>query len=171
MVKQFMAIISISIFLSLAGLALRAWRKRTVAQSAEFSAPPEALDYFGQLLAQAWAFYVATTREANHLERISAYGLGARGKSQILVFTEGVLFVRKGERPLAIGRSNLISFEFTQVAIDKAVEPKGLLSVGWLHDEVRLATQVRIVDQGEREIIANALTEIISTTTKREIIK
>lgn len=167
MAKQSMAIISLVLFLLLSGLAIRAWRKRAAEQAAEFSAPLEALDFFGELLAQANAFYVATTRAANHLERINAYGLGARGLSQIFVFTEGLLIVRNGERPLAIQRSNLVSVDFTQVAIDKAVERDGLISVSWIHEGVNLATQVRIVEPSGRSAIANALEEIIGTNTKK----
>jgi hypothetical protein len=171
MAKQIMAIISISIFLILAGLALRAWRKRAAEQTAKFSAPLEALEYFGELLVQAKAFYVATTFAANHLERINAYGLGARGIAQVFVFSEGLLVVRNGERPLAIDRADLEGVEFTQVAIDKAVEPAGLLSVSWMHDGQNLATQLRIVDEADRESIAKELAQIISSKTKREVVK
>ena len=170
MAKQIMAIISLSIFALLAGLALRAWRKRASEQADEFSAPLEALEFFGEVLAQAKAFYVATTREINHLERVSAYGLGARGIAQVLVFTEGLLVVRNGERPLAIDRSQLTALELTQVAIDKAVEADGLVSVSWVQDGVSLATQLRIVDVSDRTKISQALKQIIGSNTKREVI-
>ena len=171
MAKQIMAIISLSIFALLAGLALRAWRKRASEQADEFSAPLEALEFFGEVLAQAKAFYVATTREVNHLERVSAYGLGARGIAQVLVFTEGLLIVRNGERPLAIDRSQLTAVELTQVAIDKAVEADGLVSVSWVQDGVSLATQLRIVDVSDRTKISQALKQIIGSNTKREVVK
>ena len=171
MAKQIMAIISLSIFALLAGLALRAWRKRASEQADEFSAPLEALEFFGEVLAQAKAFYVATTREINHLERVSAYGLGARGIAQVLVFTEGLLIVRNGERPLAIDRSQLTAVELTQVAIDKAVEADGLVSVSWVQDGVSLATQLRIVDVSDRTKISQALKQIIGSNTKREVVK
>ncbi len=171
MTKQIMAIISLALFLLLAGLALRGWRKRSASQSSEFSAPLEALEYFGELLEQAKAFYVATTRDSNHLERITAYGLGARGFCQVFIFTEGVLIVRNGERPLAIDSSNITAVELTQVAIDKAVEPNGLTSITWLHDGVKLATQLRIVDDVDRGKIVKTLTEKIIGDAKREVNK
>jgi hypothetical protein len=166
MTKQIMAIISLALFLLLAGLAVRGWRKRSASQSSEFSAPLEALEYFGELLEQAKAFYVATTRDSNHLERITAYGLGARGFCQVFIFTEGVLIVRNGERPLAIDSSNITAVELTQVAIDKAVEPNGLTSITWLHDGVKLATQLRIVDDVDRGKIVKALTEKLVATQR-----
>ncbi len=166
MTKQIMAIISLALFLLLAGLALRGWRKRSASQSSEFSAPLEALEYFGELLEQAKAFYVATTRDSNHLDRITAYGLGARGFCQVFIFTEGVLIVRNGERPLAIDSSNITAVELTQVAIDKAVEPNGLTSITWLHGGVKLATQLRIVDDVDRGKIVRALTEKLIATQR-----
>ncbi len=166
MTKQIMAIISLALFLLLAGLALRGWRKRSATQSSEFSAPLEALEYFGELLEQAKAFYVATTRDSNHLDRITAYGLGARGFCQVFIFTEGVLIVRNGERPLAIDSSKITAVELTQVAIDKAVEPNGLTSIAWLHDGEKLATQLRIVDDVDRGTIVKALTEKLIATQR-----
>jgi hypothetical protein len=168
MSKQIMAIVSLSIFSVLAGLAVRAWQKRASDQAAEFSAPLEALEFFGELLAQAKAFYVATTRGANHLERINAYGLGARGIAQVMVFSEGLLIVRNGERPLAIQRDQVTAIELSQVAIDKAVEPKGLLSVSWHQDGVILATQLRIVESRDRNAIFSALNKTIEGNKQRE---
>ena len=169
--KQIMAIVSLSLFLILAGLAIRAWKKRAAEQSTEFSAPLEALDYFGELLAQAKGLYVATTRGENHLERINAHGLGARGICQVLIFTEGMLIVRNGERPLAINRASLTTVDFTQVTIDKAVEPDGLVSVSWKQDGVSLATQLRIVEPSDRLATHEALKEIIGSNKKREVNK
>ena len=171
MAKQIMAIISLSVFALLAGLAVRAWRKRASDQAAEFTAPLEALEFFGEVLAQAKAFYVATTRGTNHLERINAYGLGARGFAQVLVFSEGLLIVRNGERPLAIERAQLTNVEFSQATIDKAVEPDGLLSVSWYQDSVNLATQLRIVEISDRKAISGAVKQIIESNKQREVIK
>jgi hypothetical protein len=168
MSKQIMAIVSLGIFSVLAGLAVRAWQKRASDQAAEFSAPLEALGFFGELLAQAKAFYVATTRGDNHLERINAYGLGARGIAQVMVFSEGLLIVRNGERPLAIQRDQVTAIELSQVAIDKAVEPKGLLSVSWHQDGVILATQLRIVESRDRNAIFSALNKTIESNKQRE---
>jgi hypothetical protein len=171
MAKQIMAMISLGVFTILAVVALRAWRRRSADQASEFSAPLEALEFFGEVLAQAKAFYVATTRAIDHLERINAYGLGPRGLAQVLVFSEGLLIVRNGERPLAIDRAGLTTVELSQVAIDKAVEPDGLVSVSWVQDGVSLATQLRIVDANDRAAIFEALKLIIGSNTKREVVK
>lgn len=167
MTKNTMAVFSILIFLSLVALAIWGWRKRVAKQTAEFDAPLEALDMFGELLAQAKGFYVATTYRSNSLERIAAYGLGARGVAQFFVFSEGLLIVRNGERPLAIDKSNLLSVGASTATIDRAVEKGGLLSIDWLQGATELSTHLRIVDSAQRAAFEQQLLKIIS----REVTK
>ncbi len=157
-----MAALSLFIFASFFFLASRAWQKRNQEQTAKFEAPLEALDYFGQLLSKSSGFYVATTYSENHLERISAYGLGARGICQILVFSEGVLIVRNGERPLAIAKSALDGISSNQVAIDKAVEANGLMSITWHQNSIPLATHLRIVDRDQRSQVQDAINSLFT---------
>ena len=162
-----MAVISLLFFAVFVLLAARAWQKRNEGQSAKFNSPLEALDYFGELKAKSSGFYVATTYSENHLERISAFGLGARGICQILVFSEGVLLIRNGERPLAIESSALVNVSSNQVAIDKAVEPNGLMTITWKQNSSLLATHLRIVDKGNRNRVQDSINSLL-TRAKQE---
>jgi hypothetical protein len=101
----------------------------------------------------------------NHLERIAAYGLGARGVAQVLVFTEGILIVRNGENPVAIDRASITNVSLGQTTIDKSVEPGGLLQIDWQQGSVDLTTHIRVSDSGARNKI---LTSIHKITTKEE---
>jgi cellobiose-specific phosphotransferase system component IIC len=162
MEKYVMAALSLLLFASFFLLAARAWQKRKQDQTAKFAAPLEALEYFGELIAQSSGLYVATTYAENHLERISAYGLGARGVCQVLVFGEGVLIVRNGERPLAIAKNALDHISANQVAIDKAVEANGLISITWNQNSSSLATHLRIVDRDKRTQIQDAINSLLA---------
>ncbi len=162
MEKYVMAALSLLLFASFFLLAARAWQKRKQEQTARFEAPLEALDYFGELISKSSGFYVATTYAENHLERISAYGLGARGVCQIMVFSEGVLIVRNGERPLAIAKTVLDDVSANQVAIDKAVEANGLMSINWKQNSISLATHLRIVDRDKRSQIQDAINSLLT---------
>ena len=166
MTKNTMALISVVVVLGLAGLAVRSWLRRKNQQSASFSQPLEALEFFGQQLGEASGFYVATTYAQNLLERIAAYGLGVRGKAKVLVFTEGILIVRTGEVPLAIDKSAILRVGTNQAVIDRAVEPGGLISIEWLHEQTQLATHLRIVDEKQRRAILNSLKSITGEATK-----
>jgi hypothetical protein len=123
------------------------------------------------LLSKSSGFYVATTYSENHLERISAYGLGARGICQILVFSEGVLIVRNGERPLAIAKSALDGISSNQVAIDKAVEANGLMSIIWNQNSIPLTTHLRIVDRDQRSQIQDAINSLFTQSETGEVSK
>jgi hypothetical protein len=162
-----MAIITATVFLLLLILVVRAWKRRIMQQTKSFSEPLEALEFFGEFIAQAKAFYVATTFADSWLERIAAYGLGPRGNAQVFVFSEGLLIVRTGERPLAIDRASISSVSLGQVAIDKVVETDGLIQVNWFQDSVKLCTHLRIVDENSRiEILQAANTVLVKEETK-----
>lgn len=166
MAKSTMALISVVIVVGFAGLAVRSWLRRKSQQSASFSRPLEALEFFGEQLCEANGFYVATTYAQNLLERIAAYGLGARGHAKVFVFTEGILIVRTGEVPLAIDKASIIRVGTNQVVIDRAVEPGGLISIEWQHEQSQLATHLRIVDEKQRRAILNSLMSITGEATK-----
>lgn len=160
MIKTNLVVISFTIFASAAALAWLGWRNRAKRQTAIISAPLEALEYFGEQLSQVSAFYVATTFAADHLDRINAYGLGARGQARALVFTEGLLIVRNGERPLAIAKEQVLSVVRSSAVIDKAVETDGLLTINWIQGKIQLATHLRVVELGEAEKFIEAVKQI-----------
>lgn len=167
MTKDLMAIYA-GILLAFIGLLMiTSWLRRRKKQELLFEPPLEALEFFGELLLQTNAFYVATTFANNSLERINAYGLGFRGKCQVLIFSEGVLILRDGEVPLAIDRADIFNVGSTQAVIDKAVESGGIISVDWNHDESQLSTHLRIVETLEREKFLNT----VSKVTLREATK
>ena len=171
MIKNTMAILTVICFTTLVALAIAGWRRRTAAQEQAFDEPFEALEFFGVLIGQAKSFYVATTFSSNHLERISAYGLGSRGIAQLLIFSEGVLIVRNGERPLSIDKSQIVAITTNQIAIDKAVEADGLISIDWLQNSTGLSTHLRITDQASRELALSSISSIISSNSSREFKK
>lgn len=161
MTKTEMAIISMTIFATVISLAWLGWSRRTKAQNQLISKPLEALEYFGEKLYESKAFYVATTTRENHLERVSAHGLGHRGKAGVFVFSEGLLIVRQGERPLAIAKEQLTRVYRSQVAIDKVVEANGIITIDWLQSNQNLSTHLRIVDQTAAQKLSEQLQKIL----------
>jgi hypothetical protein len=79
----------------------------------------------------------------------------------VIVFTEGILIVRNGERPLAIDKSSIQKIGAGQVAIDKAVEKDGLIQVDWIQDSTSLTTHLRVIDSAERDAIISSISSII----------
>lgn len=166
MTKDLMAVMAAALILILAALAFWGWRSRKARQEAIFESPAEALEFFGEELARASGSYVATSFANDFLERINAYGLGIRGVAEILVFTEGILVVRRGERPLAIDKSQITGVSNSQYVIDRAVEAEGIISISWNQNETPLATHLRVVDEASRQVIIDALQKI---SNEREV--
>ena len=160
MTKDLMALLALALVLFLGSLAFWGWRSRKARQESLFESPNEALEYFGEELARASGSYVATSFASDFLERVNAYGLGIRGVAEILVFTEGVLIVRRGERPLAIDKAQIIDVVNSQYVIDRAVEAEGIVSITWTQNTTELATHLRFVDEAARSAIIEALQKI-----------
>lgn len=160
MTKNLMAVLAVALVLVLAGLAWRGWSARKARQEAIFESPSEALEFFGEELARASGFYVATSFGADFLERVNAYGLGIRGVAEIFVFSEGLLVLRRGERPLSIDKSQITDVSTTQYVIDRAVEAEGIISIIWTQNSTPLATHLRVVSETSRLNVIEALKSI-----------
>jgi hypothetical protein len=116
-------------------------------------------------LASADAFYVATTRRDQPLERLNIRGLGFRARGHIAVQGDGVVLSLPGEEPRFIPATAIETIARATWAIDRVVESDGLLLVGWraaTTDAVGIGVDsyFRIVDTGDRERIIQALTRI-----------
>ncbi|MEY3846311.1 MAG: hypothetical protein RJA66_578 [Actinomycetota bacterium] len=166
MQKYYVAIILAVLFFFFILTAIRAWRARTAKQEADFSQPAMALEAAGTQLLKVKAFYVATTFAENHLERIRAYGLGIRGLAHAIVYEGGLQLIRKGERPLAIGRTSIDSISTNQVTIDRVTEAKGIVTIDWSQDATRFSTHLRVVEQSNRAALISALETISNREAK-----
>lgn len=160
MEKFVMAFFTLVVVASFAVLARRAWVSKRFKQESLLSNPLEALDIFGKLIIEQDGFYVATTFANNSLERVAAYGLGSRGFCKLFVFDNGVLFVRRGERSIAVPVEQIASVGSGQVAIDKAVEPGGLIQIDWKLEDVFLTTHFRVTDTNARAKTLSALVQL-----------
>ncbi|MFM7013716.1 MAG: hypothetical protein ACKOXT_01830 [Actinomycetota bacterium] len=104
-------------------------------------------------------FYVATTFAGEPLNRVSAYGLGARGRVGISLETEGLELHRVGERSFQISWASIKGLDTNSAVIDRAVERDGLVSVSWTLGQSVLETHLRIVNGEARKNLLNELSE------------
>ena len=150
MEKFLTAALLLAIFAGLIVSATKAWQTRRREQAIGFSSPAETLPDNAALTAPAKAQYVATVIAGEPLNRVTAHGLGFRGRAQVAAGTGGILISRKGERDLAIATSQLTGFDFEQAVIDRAVEENGLLAIHWIQDATALTTVLRFNNAAER---------------------
>lgn len=123
-------IITALVLLAVLALMLRSWRRRTKRDAALPAGYPQPADR-GRELASAAALYVATTGRDAPLERLNIPGLGFRARGGVSVFESGVLLELAGSPALFIPADAVQFVTDATVAIDRVVEPGGLLLLGW----------------------------------------
>ena len=123
-------IITALVLLVVLALMLRSWRRRSKRDAALPAGYPQPADR-GRELASAAALYVATTGRDAPLERLNIPGLGFRARGGVTVTEQGVLLELAGSPALFIPADAVQLVTDATVAIDRVVEPGGLLLLGW----------------------------------------
>lgn len=112
-----------------AWLMIRSWRRRTT-RDASFTAYP-APTMLGHPKLDAEVLYVATTPAGQPLERLAVEGLAFRGSGHLEVLPEGVMLRVAGELPSFLPREHVVGAGAATYAIDRGVEPEGLVAITW----------------------------------------
>lgn len=128
--KAIGAIVAVAVVAIVAWLVLRSWRRRT-ARDAALSAHPVPAG-LGIATLEAEVLYVATTPAGEPLERLALPGLAFRGAGRVEILPEGVILRIAGEPVSFIPVDRLIGAETASYAIDRGVEPDGLIAVSWI---------------------------------------
>jgi hypothetical protein len=123
-------IITILVLLGVLALMLRSWRRRSRRDAVLPAGYPQPAER-GRELASAAALYVATTPREQPLERLAIPGLGFRARGGVSVTAAGVLLELAGSPALFIPADAVDLVTDATWAIDRAVEPGGLLLLGW----------------------------------------
>jgi hypothetical protein len=155
--KYLQAVIAVLLLAAFATAGFKAFQKRTKSQEQEFSEPDEFLPGVVEPELETEGFYVATTYANDKLNRITAYGLGFRGRALFISSPEGLQIHRDGERSIAIPQTRIVRVATDQATIDRVVEANGLIRIDWIADEAELSTFIRIVDDPKRVFFYNQL--------------
>lgn len=117
-----------------AWLMRRSWMRRTERDEtlSAYELPAE----HGAPMLETEVLYVATTPVGEPLERLAVQGLAFRGAARIEVLPEGVVLRIAGESANFLPADRIVSAGTASYAIDRGVEPDGLIAVTWI---VRLA--------------------------------
>ncbi|MCJ1713842.1 hypothetical protein [Curtobacterium sp. VKM Ac-2922] len=108
----------------------RTWRTRARKQT-EAVPPVRVPDAPGTLVGSWDGFSVATTRADEPLERITAGGLGFRGRGGVTVHADGVVLHLAGADDRWVAADHLRGADRATWAIDRVVEPGGLVRLRW----------------------------------------
>jgi hypothetical protein len=117
------------IALAFAGMAI-GWRRRVRRQSALGPVAVLPADP-GTPALTAEVLYVATTLRDQPLERVAVAGLGLRARATAQVFAGGLSLALAGRDAAWIPAADLDGVDRSTYAIDRGVEPGGLLRISW----------------------------------------
>ncbi|MEY4981452.1 MAG: hypothetical protein RL174_790 [Actinomycetota bacterium] len=166
MQKYIVSAFLLVVFISLVALAIRVWLNRRGAQEQVLEQPSGPFD--SETLESASGFYVATTFAGEPLNRVSAFGLGHRGKADFALSAEGISIIRQGENSFAIRKADISAISLQQGTIDRVVESEGLISIVWQLGQSSVETSLRIVDKSSRTSFYAALDNLASKEVKND---
>ncbi len=126
MTREGALLVMIAVAVALLALGAIAWRRRT-RRDAAFEAPVGEIPAGAEVRAAQSGLYVATTRHGEPLERLAIRGLGFRSRVDVTVTDRGVALDLTGQRRLFLAIERIASVDQAQVAIDRVVEPGGLV--------------------------------------------
>lgn len=126
------AVVAIVVVAGLLWLAFRAWRRREVRDATLSAYPLPQLE--SAPILETEVLYVATTPIGAPLERLAVQGLAFRGAGRIEVFPEGVVLRIAGEQASFVPAVRVVSAGEATYAIDRGVEPGGLVALSWIVD-------------------------------------
>jgi hypothetical protein len=159
------ALVAVAIVGTAAWLMWRSWRRRTVRDESLAAYAPPADP--GTMTFELEALYVATTPEGEPLERLAVEGLAFRGSARVEVHRTGVLLRVAGELPSFIPADRIAAAGTATYAIDRGVEPEGLVVLTWLVDDrsepelpTRVDSYLRCRYPGDSSRLVAAVNEI-----------
>jgi hypothetical protein len=159
------ALVAFLIVGTAAWLMWRSWRRRTVRDESLAAYAPPADP--GTTTFELEALYVATTPAGEPLERLAVEGLAFRGSARVEVHRTGVLLRIAGELPSFIPGDRIAAAGTATYAIDRGVEPEGLVVLTWLVDDrsepelpTRVDSYLRCRYPGDSSRLVAAVNEI-----------
>ncbi len=154
--------------ISLAGALLFslvwAWLRRTRRDSAT-SAPVGEAPSGAAVLASFGVLYVATTKHAEPLERLAIKGLAFRSRADLTLTSAGVAVDLTGQPRLFLALDRIEAAEQATVAIDRVVEPGGLVRIDWRTDDGTVVDSFFRPQDASARAVADAITDLLTPTT------
>jgi len=153
----------VSIAVALLFSLVWAWVRRT-RRDRGLTAP------FGEAPSQALVravfpgLYVATTRHAEPLERVAIKGLGFRSRADVTVTDAGVALDLTGQPRVFLPLDRLEAAAQATVAIDRVVEPDGLVRIDWRTDDGTVVDSYFRPQDASARAVADAITDLLAPT-------
>jgi len=161
-------LVMIAVAIALLALGAFAWRRRS-RRDAGITAPFGEVPDAAAVQTVSTGFYVATTRHGDALERLAIRGLGFRSRVDVTVTDRGVALDLVGQPRMFVTTERIVSVGRATTAIDRVVEPGGLVRLAWRAERTDGTTEtvdsyLRPQDQSAQGLAA-AITAILPPST------
>jgi hypothetical protein len=147
-----------AVLLAAAGM-LAGWRRRVRAQGTLGPVRPVPADP-GAPSVTAEVLYVATTLRDRPLERVVVQGLAMRSRATVQAFDAGLALALAGRDAVWIPAEDLTAVGRATYAIDRVVEPDGLLLVRWILGGTPVDTFLRPPAAADVPLLLDAIQRI-----------
>ncbi len=162
MTRELAATVMIVVAVALLALLVWGWRRR-VARDRGLVTPRGELVSPGTDHGTFDVLHVATTRPDEPLERLTVAGLAFRSLGDLAVSDGGLTLDLVGQQRIPIARERIVQVDQATVAIDRIVEPDGLVRLRWRVDEDHTVDSYFRPRAVSARSLADAVREIIPT--------
>ncbi len=153
-------VLIVALVVAAAALMLIGWRARHRRQSG-IAAPLAVSPQLGASVVSVDGWYVATTPQGEPLERIAVHGLGFRARAAVSVHPEGIVLARQGSEPFFVPAADLQTSGRATWAIDRVVEPEGLVVIGWMLGSLPVEMYLRLAERTDAERLLVAVNDLL----------
>jgi len=140
------------------------WWRRT-RRDAALTAPTAAAPADAGVRASFSGLYVATTRHGEPLERLAIRGLGFRSRADLFVTDAGVALDVTGAPRVFLAADRLVAVAQATVAIDRVVEPDGLVRLEWRIDDATIVDSYFRPQDASTRAVADAIAALVTPTS------
>ncbi|MDT0157186.1 hypothetical protein Q9R19_06055 [Microbacterium sp. ARD32] len=128
------------------------WRRRVRRDSALTA--PIGVPEHAEVVARHEVLYVATTAHDQPLERIAMTPLAYRARGELALTDRGAALSLDGAPTVFIATERLLAADLATVAIDRVVEPNGLIRLVWrVTDGTIVDSYLRPASAGSQQIL------------------
>ena len=156
--------VMIAVAVALIAVLAWAWWRRTRRDSG-LAAPVGEAPADASTLFTHEALYVATTRHGEPLERLAIRGLGFRSRADLTVTSAGVALDLTGQPRFFLPTERIVEVAQATVAIDRVVEPGGLVRLEWRTDDATIVDSYFRPQDASTRAVADAIAALVTPTS------
>jgi hypothetical protein len=162
--REGVLLLTLAFVVVLIGVGALAWMRRRRRDGGVQVPLGEAPDG-ASTLAQHRTLYVATTAYGEPLERLALQGWGFRSRADLVVTDAGLAVDLTGQPRAFFDTDRITEVDQATVAIDRVVEPGGLVRIAWRLDDGTLVDSYFRPQDASARAVADSIRPLLSPSS------